>query len=648
MLLLCALIVGSSSLWGDNVNVISEDFSSNNTKAKLETAGWTISNTTSHGTGYMQIASGSGAGSATTPAFSSLVGTKATLSVTHISSGNASRTLTITGVNCKVDGKSSTTVTVNSSGSGANTSTIAITEAGTNSKVTFSAAKSAGTKLNSVVVYYTAASSSPLHHINLSGSYPTEFTVGDAFSHTGMVVTATYEDSNTSNVTADASWTGYDMSSTGVQNVTVSYTESNVTKTATYSITVKAAANLSFSPSSKTVALYGKETISFSKSTDAAVDFVVEDETIATYNSSTGEVEGLKVGTTTITATSDATSSYSAGEAVCTITVADPDWIDLTMQGYDNAEDVTTVNSDNGSLTFDVGTNAQGNGPKWYDSGSAVRLYSGNTITIAAPVGYVILSLEFSVTSGKMSISDFSATVTGSDNKFTLSTPANSITYATSSNFRIDKVKINLPSIRTEKICTDGTKYYATFSYAQAFVVPSNLTISEASVANGHLNLSKYTTGETVPANTGVLVSSATPGNYKIALTTGGTSKLSSGNLLHPGGVDAAAMATAAPSCKYYKLALEKDGESYVANTAGFYYGAAEGAAFASSANKAYLAVPIVTGAPSHFLFTEEENNATNIESIEAVEEGVKFVQNGQLFIKKNGVVYDMLGTVVR
>ena len=39
---------------------------------------------------------------------------------------------------------------------------------------------------------------------------------------------------------------------------------------------------------------------------------------------------------------------------------------------------------------------------------------------------------------------------------------------------------------------------------------------------------------------------------------------------------------------------------------------------------------------------------ATDIESIEAVEEAVKFFQNGQLFIKKNGVVYDMMGAVVK
>ena len=44
----------------------------------------------------------------------------------------------------------------------------------------------------------------------------------------------------------------------------------------------------------------------------------------------------------------------------------------------------------------------------------------------------------------------------------------------------------------------------------------------------------------------------------------------------------------------------------------------------------------------------EANNGATNIENVEANEEAVKFIQNGQLFIKKNGVVYDMMGAAVR
>ena len=501
MLLLCALIVGSSNLWADDVNVLNEDFSSNNTKTKLEEAGWSFDGNLTFGN-TLQVASGNGSGRATTPAFSSLVGSTATLTFSHVSSsGTKTRTLTITGVNCKVNGNTSTTVSVPTGNSGATTATINITNASTSSKITFSAANDQGTKIDDVVIYYTTTSSSPLASIALSGTYPTTFAVGDAFSHEGMTVTATYEDESTNNVTAKASFSGYNMSSTGTQEVTVSYTEGAVTKTAKYNITVKALANLAFSPASKNVALGSEEIISFSKTTDADVDFDVEDETIATYDPSTGKVRGLKEGTTKITATSAATSSYTAGSATCTIKVLDPSWIDLTAQGYDNADDVTTVDGSNGTLTFAIGTN-KSNNPKWYDSGSAVRLYTGNTLKITAKTGFLLTDLEFSVTSGSMVTSGFSSTVTSpASNKFVLSTPANEITYSTGSNFRIDMVKVNIAAPVTITSAGFATLYTAEpLNFA---TLSSELKAYTASVEGSTVTLTQV---NDIPANTGVVL----------------------------------------------------------------------------------------------------------------------------------------------
>lgn len=94
---------------------------------------------------------------------------------------------------------------------------------------------------HAIVVYKLEEEiASPLASIALSGTYPTVFTEGSAFSHDGMTVTATYEDGNTKDVTSSATFSGYDMSTPGSQTVTVSYTESDVTATATYSITVNA------------------------------------------------------------------------------------------------------------------------------------------------------------------------------------------------------------------------------------------------------------------------------------------------------------------------------------------------------------------------------------------------------------------------
>ncbi|MBR4391936.1 MAG: T9SS type A sorting domain-containing protein [Bacteroidales bacterium] len=50
--------------------------------------------------------------------------------------------------------------------------------------------------------------------------------------------------------------------------------------------------------------------------------------------------------------------------------------------GYENAENVTTVEGDNVTLTFDAGTNAN-NSPKYYNTGAGVRMYAGNTLEVA-------------------------------------------------------------------------------------------------------------------------------------------------------------------------------------------------------------------------------------------------------------------------
>lgn len=86
-----------------------------------------------------------------------------------------------------------------------------------------------------------AAEASPLASISVDASGATTvFHVGDAFTHEGVVVTATYEDASTKDVTSKATFSGYNMETVGSQEVTVSYTEGEVTKTATYGITVNA------------------------------------------------------------------------------------------------------------------------------------------------------------------------------------------------------------------------------------------------------------------------------------------------------------------------------------------------------------------------------------------------------------------------
>ena len=69
-------------------------------------------------------------------------------------------------------------------------------------------------------------------------SAKTAYEVGDTFDSSDVVVTAHYDDSTSKDVSALATFSGYNMSTRGNQTVTVSYTEGDVTKTASYGITV--------------------------------------------------------------------------------------------------------------------------------------------------------------------------------------------------------------------------------------------------------------------------------------------------------------------------------------------------------------------------------------------------------------------------
>ena len=158
--------------------------------------------------------------------------------------------------------------------------------------------------------------------ITLSGDYPTTFNVGDDFSHEGMTVTATYDDNTSEDVTADATFEGYDRNTAGTQTVTVSYTKADVTKTATYEITVNAVAVTGITLDKETVQLkVGKTTkltatVEPDNATDKTVVWSSGDETVATV-SEDGTVTAVAEGTATITAgTPDGSQT-----ATCTVTV---------------------------------------------------------------------------------------------------------------------------------------------------------------------------------------------------------------------------------------------------------------------------------------------------------------------------------------
>ena len=151
------------------------------------------------------------------------------------------------------------------------------------------------------VALYKIPATKTLSSIAVSG-YTTEFTQGDTFSF-GGTVTATYSDSTTANVTSSATFSGYNMSTTGNQTVTVSYTEGGVTETATYGITVSAPTSPTISLSASTFSGYTGQSFSVT----ATYANLTSDFTWAA--SGAGTISGGVSGTTGDSR--DGTSTYS-------------------------------------------------------------------------------------------------------------------------------------------------------------------------------------------------------------------------------------------------------------------------------------------------------------------------------------------------
>lgn len=94
--------------------------------------------------------------------------------------------------------------------------------------------------------------------------------------------------------------------------------------------------------------------------------------------------------------------------------------------GYTNAQEVSSLTmDDNISVAFDKGTNS--NTPKYYNTGTAFRLYGGNTmtiessnsavvintVTITSQSGDYVINSESTVTAGTLTIDGTTGTITG-------------------------------------------------------------------------------------------------------------------------------------------------------------------------------------------------------------------------------------------
>ncbi|MBR1406402.1 MAG: choice-of-anchor J domain-containing protein [Bacteroidales bacterium] len=110
--------------------------------------------------------------------------------------------------------------------------------------------------------------------------------------------------------------------------------------------------------------------------------------------------------------------------------------------GYDNAQEVSTVTGNNCSILFDKGTNS--NAPKYYNSGAAIRVYGGGTVSVKAAEGYKVSTIELTFGSGDGTNDITASTGTYANGKWTGDATEVVFTVGgTSGNRRIAGIKIN-------------------------------------------------------------------------------------------------------------------------------------------------------------------------------------------------------------
>lgn len=158
-------------------------------------------------------------------------------------------------------------------------------------------------------------------------------------------------------------------------------------------------------------------------------------------------------GTVEITVSQAADETYKAGKATFTVNVTDStpgdtpgddngESIDFAAQGYGDTDKVDKVESDNYTITFDKGSN-RNNSPKYYDNGSAIRAYGGNTFTVASTCNKNISSIVISFGSSDGSNEITASAGTYSDGTWT--GDAESVTFTiggTSGNRRLAGITV--------------------------------------------------------------------------------------------------------------------------------------------------------------------------------------------------------------
>lgn len=435
------------------------------------------------------------------------------------------------------------------------------------------------------------------------------------------------------------------IKSCGTTTITAELKSENAT--ASYELTVnKTAATLEFEQSIYTVNFEDITTLkAVSNNPDAQITYSATEGDWYIDETSGEFLAGTTAGSVTVTATLAESDKYTGATATCTVNIVDPDqpvYSDVItaadLKGeVDTYKDFSGVKKTSGAVY--AGNSA-------YKDGS-IQLRSKNSnsgivaTTSGGRISQIIITWDNSTANARQ------IDVYGNTNPYTSAAEL----YETSGNTNQGEligslakgettltIEGNYPYVGIRS--NDGALYikditfvwekvsepttgsfsitdagFATYYTDKAFVMPENVQggiVTKANNETSQLTVSyNYQPGTTVPAKTPIVLKGE-KGDYTVNYTTS-EETAPAGNMLYGAdNVDADGMTfVEGTNVKYYKLALGNDGKC------GFYWGAADGAAFEYTANRAFLAIDITDAsqAPEGFSL-DGDGGTTGIDGV--------------------------------
>ncbi|MDD6817715.1 MAG: bacterial Ig-like domain-containing protein [Prevotellaceae bacterium] len=492
----------------------------------------------------------------------------------------------------------------------------------------------------------TVTTSASLSTIAISGTpTKTEYYVGDSFDTYGLTVTATYSDASTADVTSVADYQINPATFTADGNIDVEVvaTFNEVSSAAAnYQVTVnKKASSISISD----MEMEKGQTMTITATTtpaDAELTYtVISGESVISIEGNV--ITALAGGDATVKAEYAGNSEYKESSVEFNVNVILSKTIDLTKNETTTAttEQMTWVNDVVTISTVKKGTTAANNyypgtSGKTYTS---TRFYTDNTLSFtpmngntidfvvyeATTVRYATVMANSTWTNATATASGMTVTITPINGAEVFSATIGETTGGKSFNIVYTepvRTSITLPGV-------SGELYYGTYSNnnsnVKITVDEENIVeVSTVAVLDGQLLKTERTEGQ-VAKGEGVLICSTTP-NVTVTNISTSVTKDADNNLVATPFV---ASTDGEVGCKYYRMTYNNTNEK---SGLGFYWGAADGAAFDVAAEgKAILKVSEEKSSGAKgFSFIWDDTNAIRDIEVAPVDSNAIYNMQGQ------------------